>query len=294
MRQRRLETQRKQRVDDQQQVRTKLQTDGYIENVLSNNPVEALFQKIGGAKTGKFYATQLNGKNALQGEEGSWRGSGMPSITVAGQTLNPMQRGNKVIYVSSSETTPNNSFLQTSKEVEEPSIVDGLDLNRPKPFAMTPEGQFERYFQTPEFDYVFGAGARGKDAPDSASAMQQLAVQEKAPMEQPLSSYYAAQSAMGRVNQDAIQNMYEGDENMQAWAKANPMLAQREYLKSEQRRANEMPLAPDNETVMGDLGSRAQGESGYTPESFGQPKPQGAKTPEEAKLKLFGRARGNK
>lgn len=184
--------------------------------------------------------------------------------------------------------------VEPATEVEEPSIVGGLDLNRPKPFAMTPEGQFERYFQTPEFDYVFGAGARGKDAPDSASAMQQLAAQEKAPMEQPLSSYYAAQSAMGRVNQDAIQNMYEGDENMQAWAKANPMLAQREYLKSEQRRANEMPLAPDDETVLGDLGGRAQGPSGYTPESLGLDKPQGARTPEEAKLKLFKRAKLNK
>ena len=190
------------------------------------------------------------------------------------------------------------SAPEPTTEVEEvitpPPRYDGLDLNRPKPFAMTPEGQFERYFQTPEFDYVFGAGARGKDAPDSASAMQQLAAQEKAPMEQPLSSYYAAQSAMGRVNQDAIQNMYEGDENMQAWAKANPMLAQREYLKSEQRRANEMPLAPDNETVLGDLGSRAQGEFGPTLESLGLAKPQLAKTPEEAKQKLLETARANK
>ena len=126
-------------------------------------------------------------------------------------------------------------------------------------FDNTLEGQYQRYFQTPEMDYVFGAGARGKDAPKDASAMEVLGNQLQAPAKDTnISSMYAAQSAMGRVNEDAIQKMYEGDKNMQAWAKANPMLAQREYLKAEQRRANEMPLAPDNETVMGDLGSRAQ------------------------------------
>ena len=285
----------RQEVARQQQVLESLRAGNPLENPLSANPVEAFLQKIGGAKTGNFYPAELNGRNALVGGEGSWKGSGTPPINVGGQTLYPVQRGDKAIYVSNSETTPNNSFLRTPNKVEEViTPLDGLDLNRPKPFAMTPEGQFERYFQTPEFDYVFGAGARGKDAPDSASAMQQLAVQEKAPMERPLSSYYAAQSAMGRVNQDAIQSMYEGDENMQAWAKANPMLAQREYLKSEQRRANEMPLAPDNETVLGDLGSRAQGEFGPDLKSFGLAKPQLAKTPEEAKLKLLQKAQDNK
>ena len=73
-----------------------------------------------------------------------------------------------------------------------------------------------------------------------------------------ISSMYAAQSAMGRVNQDAIQKMYEGNEAMQAWAKANPMLAQREYLKAEAKRAENAPMAPDGETVLGDLGSSAQ------------------------------------
>ena len=65
-----------------------------------------------------------------------------------------------------------------------------------------------------------------------------------------ISSMYRAQSAMGRVNEDAIQDYFsdpnlpgnvkkEGAElsALQQWAKANPMLAQREYLKAEQRRA---------------------------------------------------------
>ena len=108
----------------------------------------------------------------------------------------------------------------------------------PRVFDNTLEGQYQRYFQTPEMDYVFGAGARGKDAPKDASAMEVLGNQLQAPSKDTnISSMYAAQSAMGRVNKDAIQKMYEGDERMQAWARENPMLAQREYLKAEQRRA---------------------------------------------------------
>lgn len=139
----------------------------------------------------------------------------------------------------------------------------------PRVFDNTLEGQYQRYFQTPEMDYVFGAGARGKDAPKDASAMEVLGNQLQAPAKDTnISSMYAAQSAMGRVNQDAIQKMYEGNDRMQAWARENPMLAQREYLKAEQRRANEMPLAPDNETVMGDLGSRAQMDNPMGQEAY--------------------------
>lgn len=121
----------------------------------------------------------------------------------------------------------------------------------PRVFDNTLEGQYQRYFQTPEMDYVFGARARGKDAPKDASAMEVLGNQLQAPAKDTnISSMYAAQSAMGRVNQDAIQDYFsdpnlpgnvkkEGEElsALQQWAKANPMLAQREYLKAEQRRA---------------------------------------------------------
>ena len=139
----------------------------------------------------------------------------------------------------------------------------------PRVFDNTLEGQYQRYFQTPEMDYVFGAGARGKDAPKDASAMEVLGNQLQAPAKDTnISSMYAAQSAMGRVNQDAIQKMYEGNDRMQAWARENPMLAQREYLKAQQRRVNEMPLAPDNETVMGDLGSRAQMDNPMGKEAY--------------------------
>ena len=76
----------------------------------------------------------------------------------------------------------------------------------PQRFDNTLEGQYQRYFKTPEFDNVFGAGARGEGAPKDAAAMQALGSQLQAPSENTnIASMYAAQSAMGRVNQDAIQ-----------------------------------------------------------------------------------------
>jgi hypothetical protein len=136
-------------------------------------------------------------------------------------------------------------------------------------YETTPAGQYQRYFKSPEFDYVFGSGARGEGAPKDAAAMEALGNQLTAdPESRNIASMYAAQSAMGRINQDAIQKMYEGDKNMQAWAKENPMLAQREYLKSQERQAASMPLAPDQENVMGDSGSRVQGEGGYDYEAY--------------------------
>ncbi len=78
----------------------------------------------------------------------------------------------------------------------------------------------------------------GKDEPKNASSMELLGNQLQAPAKDTnISSMYAAQRAMGRVNEDAIQAMYAGRPDMQAWAKENPMLAQREYLKAEGRRA---------------------------------------------------------
>lgn len=135
----------------------------------------------------------------------------------------------------------------------------------PKPFPMTQEGQFDRYFKTPEFDYVFGAQT-GK-GPKTAAELATLGTQRQAPTSAPLSDYYRSQSALGRVNQEEIQKMYADRPDLQKWAADNPMLAQREYVKRQGGR----PLAPDQETVMGDLGSRAQSETGYTPQAFGMP-----------------------
>ena len=144
-----------------------------------------------------------------------------------------------------------------------------LSQYAPKAFPMTAEGQQERYFGTPELNYVFGAQT-GK-GPKTAEEMSALAAQAEAPTTSSLSDYYRAQSAMGRVNQADIQKMYAGRPDLQKWAAANPMLAQREFIKQQ----GGQTMAPDGQTVMGDLGSRAQSTGGYTMEAFN---PTGAPT----------------
>ena len=145
----------------------------------------------------------------------------------------------------------------------------GEELN-PSPLASpkfenTLEGQYQRYFKTPEFDNVFGAGARGEGAPKDAAAMQALGSQLQAPSENTnIASMYAAQSAMGRVNQDAIQDYFanadlpgnvkleKGGTALQAWARENPMLAQRLYEKNR-------PRIEDNPAT--DTGTAVRGET---------------------------------
>lgn len=167
----------------------------------------------------------------------------------------------------------------TSQESSSPETSDTPAATQR--FDNTLEGQYQRYFQTPEMDYVFGAGARGKDAPKDASAMEVLGNQLQAPAKDTnISSMYAAQSAMGRVNQDAIQDYFadadlpgnvkleDGGTALQEWAKRNPMLAQREYLKAQKRRADQVPLGLDNETPYGDLGTRAQYDNPMGQEAY--------------------------
>lgn len=140
----------------------------------------------------------------------------------------------------------------------------------PKPFPMTPEGQFERYFKTPEMDQYFGAASRGQGAPKDVAGMAALAGQLTAPQDVPLSAYYRAQSAAGRANMPEITQElgYAKGSALAEWAAANPMLAQRLYAKKQAGKPTD--LAPDEQTVMGDLGSRAQAEAGYTPQAFNQ------------------------
>lgn len=72
---------------------------------------------------------------------------------------------------------------------------------------------------------------------EEGAAMLQLAQRESAPTDRPLAEYYRAQRAAGIGGQAEIvaglTSGLEGDEarNMAAWAKANPMLAMREYGK---------------------------------------------------------------
>lgn len=100
-------------------------------------------------------------------------------------------------------------------------------------FPFTPEGQFQRYFQTPEFDYVFGGRSRGEGAPSTAEEMLALAAQLRAEKDVPAATYYRAQSAAGRSQMDAIKEAlgYAPGSDLAKWAEANPMLAQRLYAK---------------------------------------------------------------
>lgn len=100
-------------------------------------------------------------------------------------------------------------------------------------FPLTPQGQFERYFSSgsPEMDQYFGAASRGAGAPKTLEEMNALAAMSKAPMTSPLATFYRAQSAAGRGNMDEIISGLGYTGAMAEWAKANPMLAQREYAK---------------------------------------------------------------
>ncbi len=107
---------------------------------------------------------------------------------------------------------------------------------QPPTFELSPEGQFQRYFGTPEFDYVFGAASRGTGAPTTAEAMLALAKFIKAEKETPLATYYRAQSAAGRGQMDEIKKAlgYAEGSDLAKWAEANPMLAQRLFAKKTQ------------------------------------------------------------
>ena len=169
-------------------------------------------------------------------------------------------------------------FVKPREKAADPSPA-------PQQFDNTLEGQYQRYFKTPEFDNVFGAGARGEGAPKDAAAMEFLGNQIKAPKEDTnIASMYAAQSAMGRVNQDKIQEYFADadlpgnvkkdgatESPLQAWARENPMLAQRLYQKQQKKIQDAIP---DNPAF--DTGTAVRGE---TPGSLQQQLQYGAGSP---------------
>lgn len=171
-------------------------------------------------------------------------------------------------------TTPLVSGLDRS------GAVDRTKSDVYKQYAQTPAAQFERYFQTPEMMPYFGGAFQGKGAPTSAQAMIDLASQTAAPTNAPLASFYAAQSATGRGSMDEIISAmgYKGTP-MEQWAKANPMLAFREFNKKfpagapTQGPTPALPVAPTGE---GDTAGQRALEaaqyqlSGDEPASVGQ------------------------
>lgn len=94
--------------------------------------------------------------------------------------------------------------------------------------GMTPEGQFQRYMQGSKMNRYFG-GPASAQAPKDATAMQETAMLQQAPTTMPLADYYRSQSATGRANMDNIVSSMGYTGNMEQWARANPMLAQRAY-----------------------------------------------------------------
>jgi hypothetical protein len=101
-----------------------------------------------------------------------------------------------------------------------------------KTYEATPQGQFDRYFGSPEMDQYFGAASRGKGAPKTAEAALELASGKGVPEGTDIAMKYRAESAMGRGNMDEIVEAmgYKGSP-LEQWARANPMLAFRQYNK---------------------------------------------------------------
>lgn len=111
----------------------------------------------------------------------------------------------------------------------------GQSLNPVAPvrtYEATPQGQFDRYFGSSDMDQYFGATSRGKGAPKTAEAALELASGKGVPEGTDIATKYRAESAMGRGNMDEIVEAmgYTGSP-LEQWARANPMLAFREYNK---------------------------------------------------------------
>ena len=235
---------------------------------------------------GTVYGAELDGKSVLRMPQGMKQTGFIGPINVAGRTWYPAKSGEDIIYMQGTGTGFGRAANATGTDDGRVSgLFNGVaaadiggdgrsDEQRalasqyaPKPFPMTQEGQFNRYFKTPEFDYVFGA--QTSNEPKTAAEMAALATQRNAPTTSSLSDYYRSQSAMGRVNQAAIQEMYKDRPDLQKWAAENPMLAQREYTKKYGTTDITKQAAAGD--YFRDLGGGAQAESGYTREAFGLP-----------------------
>jgi len=140
------------------------------------------------------------------------------------QTAAPAQLGPRV------DRSTRQAQAQQPVSPESPQVIPAT-LVKPPTFPTTPAGQFNRYFQTPELDYVFGSQPQEGIVPKTVEEMLTLAKQLKAPTDTGLSTYYRAQSAAGRGQMEDIKKElgYAEGSDLATWAEANPMLAQRLY-----------------------------------------------------------------
>jgi hypothetical protein len=169
--------------------------------------------------------------------------SGLPAYAMSGPeyqrqkeaAMSPLER--RAMYGPLGDMESEN--IPTYDSASGKYIYDGMvaDSGQPpaapvKTYAATPEGQFERYFKTPEMDQYFGGTSRGEAAPADVAAMDKLASGKGVPEGTGIATKYRAESAMGRGNIDEIVEAmgYKGSP-METWARSNPMLAFREYNK---------------------------------------------------------------
>ena len=265
-----------QRIAQQQAILAKLKAGQGISVDPASPFLAGIRGLLGKGPIGTVYGAELDGRSVLKMPGGMEQTGFLGPINVGGRTYFPAKSGKDLIFMQGGTPASQAKGLFAADIGGDGRGDEARALASqyaPKPFPMTPAGQFERYFKTPEMDQYFGAASRGTAAPKDVEAMQALAGKTVAPGKTPeeLSAFYRAESAMGRAQmpqiQQALQDKYGKETKLSAWAAANPMLAQRLYVKMQGGR----PLAPDQETVMGDLGSRAQDPRGYTPKAFGMP-----------------------
>jgi len=98
-------------------------------------------------------------------------------------------------------------------------------------YAGTPEEQFKGIFQ----DYALGGYgdlSKAKGAPKDAQGMLELARKTTAPLGTSLNAYYASQHAAGKIRQDQLVEYFgQRSQEFGEWAKANPALAYRQFIK---------------------------------------------------------------
>lgn len=141
---RRADAAKQRRVRDQQAVLESLRAGQPVKGAVSANPIVAGLQNftksLGGYVQPDLYPAQLGGRNVLVGGPGSQL---MP-VNVGGQTLYPMKSGDRVIYRSTSETTPLNTFLRQKSTEEKPEVTDPPTSNTPIVTGLTPDGEVDR------------------------------------------------------------------------------------------------------------------------------------------------------
>lgn len=251
---RRADAAKQRRVAEQQAVLESLRAGQPIRGAVSANPlvagVQNLAKALGDYTQPDLYPAQLGGRNVLVGGPGSQL---MP-VNVGGQTLYPMKLGGRVIYRSTSETTPQNTFLRQEDSKPEPQPEPQPKApTTPTPLVtgLTPDGEVDRrqsdeYKATrARYDQLRKAGPEMVMTPEG---LREKAVD------------YGLQK---------WSEMYPELAALQQQGSFNPLMQQTfGYQTGEGPGQLPAGMAPDQQTVMGDLGSRAQGEGGYDYEAL--------------------------